>query len=137
MSEGGSLDAEVSVSAGDGVFSLKGEPGVVFVNVVFWDAIRQTADDEEVSVADSDASGAIDNFGSRVAGQFFEAGGVIGKDPRVSVTCRIIELSKVYSDEQFAVVIAKVAMMVGNRNGLQYFSLQICFDELGGEGPKD
>jgi len=69
------------VSAGDGVFFLEGELGIVFVDVVFGDGIRKTADDEEVSVADSDASGAIDNFGSRVAGQFFEAGGVIGKDP--------------------------------------------------------
>ena len=136
LSEGGGLNAEVGVSAGDVVFFLKGELGIVFVNVVFGDGIRQTSDDEEVSVAHCDAAGTMDNLRNRVAGQFSEAGGVIGKDPRVGIAGRVIEFPEVDGDEDLAVVMAQVAMMIGDGHGLQYFPLQICFDESGGEGPE-
>jgi len=125
VSEGSGLNAEFGMSAGECVFSLKSEPGVIFVHVVFSDGIRETTDGEEVPVVDADATCSVKDFGYRVSGQFFQAGGVIGKDPRAGVACRVVELTEIHGDKDLAVVDAEVAVVIGEWYLLQYCSLQI------------
>lgn len=69
------------MAAFDDVLLHKFELGVIFVDVILFDAIGQSADNEEVAIANADAASAVKDFLNLMAADFLERGGIVDVHP--------------------------------------------------------
>ena len=131
------LDPEPCPATFDDVSPNELKRPVVFVNVVFFDAVRQATDDKEATIHDADSAGSVKDFLSFVLCYQVERVRVVDVNPRVGVAFRVVEFAKVDRHVELSVEEAEISVMIGDVNLLLDTAASVGLHQFGGEGPVD
>ena len=135
--KGCSLDAHQRVAAVDDVLLDEAKILVVLIDVVFVHALRQAAHDEELAVTNANPTCPVEYLLDLVLFQERQITGVVHVDPGISPASSIVELAQVDGDVDLSVVETDVAVVTGNRDLLQDFSLPVGLHQGCRERPVD
>ena len=114
------LNPQPRPAALDDVLLLKLKLGVVFVNVVLLNAIRQSTHNIEAPLHDTDPTRSVKHFLRGVLTDELQRIRIVDIHPRVGISQRIVEAAEVHRDVQLPALETQVAMMVDDGNLLQH-----------------
>ena len=89
---------------------------VVFVDVVLFDVVGESAHNKEVIVSTANTASAVEDLLSFVTVDFLQGVRVVDVHPRVGISLGVIELSEVHGDVKFAILKTEVSVVVCDRD---------------------